>query len=591
MPRLYLSFRPQDSSANEVRHILADFVNAFGQSHVQWHSSFDELNVFDVEKAVKASDFLIVVIGEYWANLVDESGENVLKSVYDPVHMAVVTALENRIPIIPIIVDDARMPFEAELPYDMRSMVRYEPIVIGRNDILSVKIAKLIENINQKPIHKWRVQQRQMKSSRPPETQWQPQKKPSIQQNAIWVRRLILGSIIIIAGLFFFLTIASEDSSTILPTPISLAEMMETEVIEEIPTLRPTQYIPEVTQAPPLLSTVVARSTYDAINDVDTTEFTWQDLATIDSIGANNLPYLGTVVQWQTGNLDTLIETIALSPNGRWLAIDYRNGDLEIRDTLTGELHTRMNERQYALNMLFTVDSQYLLINHGLRIEFWSVDGRRVVSTIQTEPQIVRRMAMSADGVWLGTVGDDIVSLWHIETLYRPNLEEIAIAHDQHMKSLIFSTDSSSLILGGIDGTMYLYDTLTHQQLRKIDKHEVAITALATSSTQDVISSGDSLGHIRQQARDFEGYFVGIASDAEAIDQLVYSADGQLLFSRDDIRKKLQIWSVDTRVEADDAPIMPNHVAMFALDADGKILVIATENGTILVKAIAEEPS
>ena len=588
MPKFYLSFRPQDSSANEVRHILADLMNAFGQSQVQWHPSFDELNVFDVEKAVKASDFLVVVIGEYWANLVDVSGENVLKSVYDPVHMAVVTALENRIPIIPILVDDARMPLETELPREMRLLARYEPIAIGRNDILSVKIAKLIEDIKQKPVHQWRVQQRQPQSSRPVQTPWQQQTHYTPQHNAIWVRRLMIASIIIIAGLFVFLSTDSEDSPAVLPTQISLAEMMETEVTEAVPTIRPTQYIPEATQAPPLLSTVVAQSTFDAINGVDTTDFSWQDLATIDSIGANNLGYLETVVQWQTGNLDTLIETIALSPNGRWLAIDYRNGDLEIRETLTGELHTRMNERQYALNMIFTVDSQHLVINHGLRIEFWSVEGRRVVSTIQTEPRIVRRMAVSADGDWLGTVGDDIVSLWHIETLYTSNLEETAIDHDQHMKSLLFSPDSSALILGGIDGTMYLFDTLTHQQLSEIEEYEAAVTALATHPIESVVVSADSLGHIRLRSSDFEGYFVGIASDAEAIDQLAFSADGELLFSRDDIRKKLQIWSVDRRDEADNAPIMPNHVAMFALDDAGKVLVIATENGTILVKAIAE---
>ena len=74
--------------------------------------------------------------------MVDESGMNLLNSVYDPVHMAIATGLNSRKQVIPILVDGAPMPYPNRLPRELRKLTTRDPIKLNKNDPLEKSLTK-----------------------------------------------------------------------------------------------------------------------------------------------------------------------------------------------------------------------------------------------------------------------------------------------------------------------------------------------------------------------------------------------------------------------------------------------------------------
>ena len=61
-------------------------------------------------------DLMLVVIGPNWLNARDESGGRRLDHPDDFVAIELAAALDRNIPVIPVLVEGARMPSESELP-------------------------------------------------------------------------------------------------------------------------------------------------------------------------------------------------------------------------------------------------------------------------------------------------------------------------------------------------------------------------------------------------------------------------------------------------------------------------------------------
>ena len=69
-----------------------------------------------VQQAIGVCDGLVVVIGSDWLQVTDANGARRLDDPADLVRLEIATALERGIPVIPVLVQGARMPREADLP-------------------------------------------------------------------------------------------------------------------------------------------------------------------------------------------------------------------------------------------------------------------------------------------------------------------------------------------------------------------------------------------------------------------------------------------------------------------------------------------
>ena len=77
-----------------------------------------------LEEQVSACEIMVVVIGAQWLSLAGKDGRPRIHDTSDFVHIEIATALKRKIRVIPVLVDGAHMPGEAELPDALKALAR-----------------------------------------------------------------------------------------------------------------------------------------------------------------------------------------------------------------------------------------------------------------------------------------------------------------------------------------------------------------------------------------------------------------------------------------------------------------------------------
>lgn len=122
--RIFISYRRKDSQS-EAGRIYDYLVKRFGKGSV-----FIDVNDIlfgidfrkELDEAVGSCQILMAVLGPTWLNATDEAGDRRIDSPQDFVRIELESALKRKIPVIPLLVNDAQMPSEAELPDDLKDL-------------------------------------------------------------------------------------------------------------------------------------------------------------------------------------------------------------------------------------------------------------------------------------------------------------------------------------------------------------------------------------------------------------------------------------------------------------------------------------
>jgi hypothetical protein len=118
MKDLFVSYRRSDSS--DVTGRIYDHLKAnFGEDRL--FKDVDSIPLGKdfrraISEAVGQCKVLIAVIGDQWLEAAIETGTRRLDDPNDFVHIEIMSALSRGIPVIPVLVEDAPMPKESELP-------------------------------------------------------------------------------------------------------------------------------------------------------------------------------------------------------------------------------------------------------------------------------------------------------------------------------------------------------------------------------------------------------------------------------------------------------------------------------------------
>lgn len=147
MTKVFISYRRADS-AGIVGRICDRLDSQFGRD-----------NIFvDVDSIPPGVDFrehlgqeldrcdaLVAVIGNYWHT--DQAGQRRLDDPADFVRIEVETALGRGVPVIPVLVNDARMPGEQELPASLGQLPYRNAIEVGHGRDFNTHITRLVDAI------------------------------------------------------------------------------------------------------------------------------------------------------------------------------------------------------------------------------------------------------------------------------------------------------------------------------------------------------------------------------------------------------------------------------------------------------------
>ena len=136
MKNAFISYRRQDSPGY-VRALYDRLVHHFGAKQVFMDVDDIQLGsdfVSVLDNNLKGCAVMLVVIGNDWLTATDASGKRRLENPADFVRLEVSRALERQIPVIPILVSDAQMPSEADLPEDLKPLARRQALELNNKN-------------------------------------------------------------------------------------------------------------------------------------------------------------------------------------------------------------------------------------------------------------------------------------------------------------------------------------------------------------------------------------------------------------------------------------------------------------------------
>lgn len=121
---IFISYR-RDDSEGEAGRLFDDLTQTYGEKSV----FMDVAGIspgMDFRKAIDENvatcGVLLAMIGPAWATLADANGHRRLENANDFVRLEIASALRRDIPVIPVLVHDAKMPHPDQLPEDLQNL-------------------------------------------------------------------------------------------------------------------------------------------------------------------------------------------------------------------------------------------------------------------------------------------------------------------------------------------------------------------------------------------------------------------------------------------------------------------------------------
>lgn len=149
MPGIFISYR-RDDSAYIAAAINEKFQQRFGEEHVFFDIDTIPLGVDfrdHIGGAVGGCDVLLVVIGDQWVNATDKSGETRLNQSTDYVRVEIESALQRNVPVVPVLVGNAVMPTDAQLPESIRDLAFRNAAEVRAGRDLNEHLERLIRDV------------------------------------------------------------------------------------------------------------------------------------------------------------------------------------------------------------------------------------------------------------------------------------------------------------------------------------------------------------------------------------------------------------------------------------------------------------
>ncbi|MFR0353189.1 TIR domain-containing protein [Streptomyces sediminimaris] len=123
-PSIFVNFRRADTGETGV-HIDTALVHEFGKDAVfRDQRSIAEGAYFadDIDRNLRKSDLILVVMGPRWASLRDGENRRLIDDESDWVRREVAFSLAMKLTVLPVLVGDAKLPDWSELPQDIAAL-------------------------------------------------------------------------------------------------------------------------------------------------------------------------------------------------------------------------------------------------------------------------------------------------------------------------------------------------------------------------------------------------------------------------------------------------------------------------------------
>ena len=147
-PKIIVSYRRTDSAM--AGRIFDRLVQRFGKKslfididNIPFGGDFRK----HIDDALKSSDLLIALVGPRWIG--GEGKDAKITRDADPVRVEIETALKQNVPVLPVLLDEARMPEPSELPESIREFAYRNAADVESGRDFDIHVDRLIKAVEQ----------------------------------------------------------------------------------------------------------------------------------------------------------------------------------------------------------------------------------------------------------------------------------------------------------------------------------------------------------------------------------------------------------------------------------------------------------
>ena len=504
MPKISISYRRADSEAMTGR-IFDRLIAHYGKEAI--FRDIDDIPVgidfrVHINEVLRSTHILLAIVGPAWLGAIPGANERIQEEA-DPVRVEVETALRRRVPVIPVLIGNTRMPGSDQLPpslkdFAFRNAVKVDP---GQDfDYHMDRLIKAMDGIlNQAP-------------KPPPSRETKIPRQPTAERQA--------------AAALADAPRRNDAGGRTAAQPAAGAESAATGMpfSHTIPTDWREQVWPDNRQA-----RIMRLSIGGSVLAVLLIAAIFALSGGSGSSGARLLTL---------GGHSGAVTAVAFAPGGRTLISGSSDRSLKIWDASSGQILKTLTGDTDTIASIASLPNGKRIISGSFdrSVVIWDADTGEAIRTLRSEqtyswevPPAVWAVAVSPDGTRIVSgSADSNIKVWNATT---GELLRVLRGHSDGVTSIAYFPDGKLAVSGSKDGTVKLWDANTWQALQIFPNQGGAVLSVAVAPDGKRIAASGNGNAVSvwnvvtgQQTRT-------LASESGRLDALQFSGDGKRLFA------------------------------------------------------------
>ncbi|MBI4584804.1 MAG: PQQ-binding-like beta-propeller repeat protein [Planctomycetes bacterium] len=279
------------------------------------------------------------------------------------------------------------------------------------------------------------------------------------------------------------------------------------------------------------------------------------------------------------------VSALALSPDGRTLALGLWAGTIKVLDLSTGkELPAPTRHRHWVNSLAFSHDGKLLasaggneFLKYG-EVKLWDVAAAAERGQLNGHADNVMSVVFSPDSKTLATgSADQTVILWDVAA----GKQRFSFkGHSDAVWSVAISSDGNTVASASWDRTVRLWDANGGEERGQLAGHEEEILAVAISPDSKTLASGGADWTVRLWDTAARTERAVLKGHQGAVNRLVFSSDGKTLATGSG-DETIKLWDAATGAERTTLRGHRSGITGVAFSPDDKMLVSAAMEDAI----------
>ena len=272
--------------------------------------------------------------------------------------------------------------------------------------------------------------------------------------------------------------------------------------------------------------------------------------------------------------------SLAVSPNGQWIASGKNTGSIEFFNRQTGDIAKVLDQHQNVTRaLIFNPQTNQLISGDGDgNIKIWSPDNSEMELKLQGHSASIWSLAISPDAKTLvSSSEDETVKTWNLETGEK---NAIIFSHDTVVYAVAFSPDNLVFASAGKDRVIKVWDANSRTLLLSLIGHQDTIRAIAISPDGQYLVSGSWDKTVKVWKLKTGELVTTFTGHEDRVVTVAVASDSNTIFSGS-TDNTIKVWSIDGNQLITTLPQHENWVLALATSKQENLLVSGGKDSTI----------